>query len=100
MAKDKRVEVLFDESQYRTLEEHAQREGKSVGGLIREAVAKYVTEPTEERRRQALEWILSQEPIELPEWEVLKEEMAQDRYDAVMKSMGLDQTTNSTDEAD
>jgi hypothetical protein len=53
MAKDKRVEVLFEPTQYRLLEEHAHREGTSVGGLIREAVAKYVTGPSGEERQRA-----------------------------------------------
>lgn len=77
MAKDKRVEVLFEPSEYRTLEDAAHREGMSVGHVIREAVAKYVAGPTQEQRRKALENILSMEPIEMPEWEVLKEEMAE-----------------------
>lgn len=53
MAKDKRVEVLFEPSEYRILEQYAQREHKPVGQLIREAVAKYVTEPTKEQRERA-----------------------------------------------
>ena len=53
MAKDKRVEVLFEPGDYRRLEEIAHREHKSVGGVIREAVAKYVTGPSDAERERA-----------------------------------------------
>jgi predicted transcriptional regulator len=53
MAKDKRVEVLFDPADYRRLEEVARREGKPVGAMIREAVAKYVVGPSEAEREAA-----------------------------------------------
>ena len=53
MAKDKRVEVLFEPADYRRLEEVARREGKPVGAMIREAVAKYVTGPSEVEREAA-----------------------------------------------
>ncbi len=53
MAKDKRVEVLFEPQQYKRLEEIAHREGKAVGALIREAVEKYVVAPSEEVRERA-----------------------------------------------
>lgn len=53
MAKDKRVEVLFEPRDYQRLEEAARREHKSVGGVIREAVAKYVTGPSEAARAAA-----------------------------------------------
>jgi predicted transcriptional regulator len=53
MAKDKRVEVLFDPADYKRLEEVARREGKPVGAMIREAVAKYVVGPSEVEREAA-----------------------------------------------
>ncbi len=59
MAKDKRVEVLFELQQYKRLEEVAQREGKAVGALIREAVAKYVVAPSEEVRERAWDHFFS-----------------------------------------
>lgn len=68
----KRVEVLFDPLEYRRLEEQARAEDRSVGALIREAVAKYCIEPTQEEKRKALEWILSEED-DLGSWEELKE---------------------------
>jgi hypothetical protein len=53
MAKDKRVEVLFEPRDYQRLEEIARRERKSVGSVVREAVAKYVTRPSDEEREAA-----------------------------------------------
>lgn len=70
--KSKRVEVLFDPKEYRTLEERAQVEGRSVGAMIREAVAMYCVRPSEEEKQEALEWILSGED-DLGPWEELKE---------------------------
>lgn len=59
MAKDKRVEVLFDPKEYRVLEDAAHRDGKSVGHIIREAVAKYVVTPRQEDRLRAIEHLRS-----------------------------------------
>jgi hypothetical protein len=68
----KRVEVLFEPSEYHRLEEMAQAERHSVGSLVREAVEKYVVQPTQEERRRAFEWILRGED-DLGSWEELKE---------------------------
>ena len=56
MTKDRRVEVLFDEKAYQSLERAAHARRQSVGAVVREAVAKYVAGPDEERRRKAFEW--------------------------------------------
>lgn len=69
--KSKRVEVLFDPKEYQTLEERAQTEGRSVGSMIREAVAMYVVSPSEREKREALKWIFSRED-DLGTWEELK----------------------------
>jgi len=70
--KSKRVEVLFDPKEYRTLEERAQTEGRSVGSMIREAVAMYVVSPSEREKEEALEWIFAGED-DLGSWEELKD---------------------------
>ena len=69
--KSKRVEILFDPKEYRTLEEKAQTEGRSVGSMIREAVAMYVVSPSEREKKEALKWIFSRED-DLGTWEELK----------------------------
>ncbi len=87
MAKDKRVEVLFEPGDYRLLEEAARREGKSVGGVIREAVAKYVVQPTEEECRRAWEDLMSIEggPAGTPE--EIKRIITDSQYIEILKSM-------------
>lgn len=69
--KSKRVEILFDPREYRSLEERARTEGRSVGSMVREAVAMYVVSPSERAKQEALEWIFSRED-DLGTWEELK----------------------------
>ena len=99
MAKDKRVEVLFESQQYKRLEEAAHREGKSVGALVREAVAKYVVAPTEEERQAAVDRILSGEyaigPVGSPE--EIKKEITDAMYERTMKSVVYDQDPDEAD---
>jgi hypothetical protein len=68
----KRVEVLFEPSEYHQLEEIAHTRRRSVGSIVREAVEKYVLQPTHKQKRSALEWILSGED-DLGSWKELKE---------------------------
>ncbi len=79
MVKDKRVEVLFEPSEYRILEDAAQRQGKSVGAMVREAVVKYVTGPSQEKREAAIKHLRSLQgqggPVGSPE-EIKAEIMA------------------------
>ena len=70
--KSKRVEVLFDPKEYRTLEERAEAEGRSVGSMIREAVAMHVAAPSEREKQEALECIFAGED-DLGSWEELKD---------------------------
>ena len=92
MAKDKRVEVLFEPQQYKRLEEVAQREGKAVGALIREAVEKYVVAPSEEERERAWDHFFSLAgkggPSGSPE--EIKEEISAWMYERTVKSITYD----------
>ena len=87
MAKDKRVEVLFEPGDYRLLEGVARRDGKSVGHVIREAVAKYVVRPTEEERQRAFEHFLGMEPVPVGSPEEEKKIIVDSQYIAILKSM-------------
>lgn len=92
MAKDKRVEVLFEPRDYQRLEEIARRERKSVGSLVREAVAKYVTRPSNEEREVAWERLLSMNTgIDWGSPEELREEYARTKYESIVKGMDLDE---------
>ena len=90
MAKDKRVEVLFDPDQYSRIEEVASLEGRSVRGVIREAVCQYIYGPGPEKRHQAYVWLTSQEHGPMPDWEDLKDALGRDKYEQIVRSMGLD----------
>lgn len=85
--KSKRVEVLFDQKEYRTLEERARVEGRSVGAMVREAVAHYVVRPDQEARRKAAEWISSQSFDFLGDWEEVKQDIIEARVEAIEKSL-------------
>ena len=61
MALTKRVEVLFDPKHYRVIEELARSQGKTVGALVRKAVEQQYLWPTMERRRAAVQQLLSME---------------------------------------
>jgi predicted transcriptional regulator len=90
MALDKRVEVLFDEGEYKRLEEAARARGRSVGSVVREAVAEYVAAPSEEEKRRAIEWFLthSEGPVGSPE--EIKKEIEDGRYEDILKSLETD----------
>ena len=90
MKKDRRVEVLFDEKDYRSLERTAHTRRQSVGSVVREAVAKYLAGSSERERDEAWEWILSQElgPIGSPE--EIKEVILRDIDKGISKSLEAD----------
>jgi hypothetical protein len=70
----KRVEVLFDPKQYAELERVAHQNGKSVGGLIRDAVERLYLQPSREERLKAVERLVSQN-FDFGSWEEVKEEI-------------------------
>ena len=86
----KRVEILFEPSEYRRLEELAGASGRSVGSVVREAVAKYVLQPSDEKRREAFEWLMSQEMDIESDWDEVKKEIAEARDEQLMKSLETD----------
>lgn len=82
----KRVEVLFEPSEYRRLEEVARAQKRSVGSVVREAVEKHVVRPTEEERRKAIEWFAAQRgPVGSPE--EIKEEILRAIDEGIEKSL-------------
>ena len=87
MALRKRVEVLFDPEKCSYLEDMARREKTSVGNLIREAVTMVYLDPDVAKRREAVQWLTSQNFDFKGDWDELKEELEQERYAQVMKSV-------------
>ncbi len=67
MAKTRKVQVTFDEESFDQIVEMAQREGKKLAGVVREAVEKYAVGPESERtKHEALRELLSLEPSPPP----------------------------------
>ena len=87
MALKKRVEVLFDLEKFAYLERLARREKTSVGNLIREAVNKVYLDADVEKRREAVRWLTSQNFDFRGDWDKLKEELEEERYEQVMNSV-------------
>ena len=86
----KRVEVLFDDKEYRKLEQIARQKKQSVGSLLREAAAEYVLRPDEEERQKALEELLAIDggPVGSPE--EIKEEILRAIDEGIEKSLETD----------
>ena len=57
----KRVEILFDPDHYRMIEQLASSQGKSVGALVRKAVEQVYLTSTLEKRKAAVDGILSEQ---------------------------------------
>ena len=87
MALSKRVEVLFDQEKFSYLEELARREKTSVGNLIREAVAMVYMDADVKKRRDAVQWLTSQEFDFPDDWDAVKKELEDERYQHVVKSV-------------
>ena len=87
MALSKRVEVLFDQEKFSYLEELARREKTSVGNLIREAVAMVYMDADVKKRRDAVQWLTSQEFDFPDDWDAVKKELEDARYQHVVKSV-------------
>lgn len=90
MALKKRVEVLFDPEKFSYLEDLARREKTSVGNLIREAVTMVYLDPDVKNRREAVQWLTSQDFDFQDDWDALKKDMQEERYKQVMKSLDED----------
>jgi hypothetical protein len=69
-----RTQILFPEEEYRRLREVAQEEGRSVGALVREAVAKHYPGPSRERRIAAVKRMLEMD-VPAPDWPQMEEEI-------------------------
>ncbi len=87
MALEKRVEVLFEPEKYAYLRWKAKRENTSVGNLIREAVDAAYIDNRSAKRRDAVRRLLAMEHDLGASWEELKEEIAEERYRQIMKSV-------------
>jgi predicted transcriptional regulator len=69
-----RTQVLLSPAQVAKLKRIAQREGRSVGAVIREAVDAFVESEPDSRMRAARELMSLNAPVD--DWEVMKEQIA------------------------
>lgn len=69
-----RTQVLLSRDQIARLKRIAQRDGRSVGAVIREAVDAFLESEPDTRQRAARELVAMNAPID--DWEVMKEQIA------------------------
>ena len=90
MALRKRVEVLFDQGKFSYLEDLARREKTSVGNLIREAVTMVYLDADVKKRREAVQWLTSQDIDFQEDWDALKKYLEEERYQQEVRSVEED----------
>lgn len=73
-AKNRRLQVLVEEDQYRRLEREASERGVSVATVVREALDEKLP-TTRADRRQAADGILDAEPMGVPDPDDLRQEL-------------------------
>jgi len=88
--RSKRVEVLFEPKEYSQLERIARVNKRSVGSLVREAVAKYVAGPDQAKRRKALQWFLSHHEGPVGSPEEIKADIVASITEGIEKSLETD----------
>jgi hypothetical protein len=82
MSRIKRAQIPMEPSEYRRLQELADREGISVAELVRRAVAeRYFFPAGKDRKRKALDGLFQLNPIPMEDWGAMKRELS-DRYGA------------------
>ena len=80
----RRTQLLLDDDLHRRLRQIAAARGVSVGALIREAIDEKLAR-VQDSRATAIDELLSAEPMPVDDWPVMKKEMLEDRYAAVMR---------------
>ncbi len=75
---ERRVQILLDEERYQAATTAARERGVSLGQVVREALdASFGADAR--RRHRALQVILNAEPVQMPDVEELKHELAEER---------------------
>ena len=75
-----RLQILIDDERHALLEREAQRTGRPVVELIRDAVdARYGIDRA--AQRGAFERLLTAEPMPVDDWDVMKQELLDTFYD-------------------
>jgi plasmid stability protein len=79
----RRTQLLLDDELHRRLREIAAQRGISMGALIREAIDEKLSS-VQDARAQAAARLLAAEPMPVEDWPIMKKQMLEDRYAAVM----------------
>lgn len=70
-----RVQTMFTRHQYGLLQEHAEKTGRPLSIVIREALQKtLIADLEKQRKEQALEWLFSQE-LPVDDWEAIERQI-------------------------
>ena len=77
----RRVQILIDEERYTLLEREAERTGKPVAELIREAVDAHYG-PDRAEQEAAYATVLAAGPMPVEDWPAMKDELLDTFYDA------------------
>lgn len=80
----RRTQLLLDDDLHQRLRQIAAERGISLGALIREAIDEKLAR-VQDARATAIEELLSAEPMPVDDWPIMKREMLEDRYAAVMR---------------
>lgn len=76
----KRLEILFDPTEYEVIKEKAKEEGKSIARLVRETLKEKLIDKGIKQKERALERLLSLGPEKpFSEWQEEKKEMTRAR---------------------
>lgn len=75
MSKSRRVQILVEDEQYERLEQEAERRGGSVAAVVREAIDRLLPGDTAMTLTEAADVLLEATPVELDDWEVMKEDL-------------------------
>jgi hypothetical protein len=82
----RRTQILLDDGRYAQLHERAEREGSSVGAVIREAIDLLLDDDAH-RRQGLVESFLAADPVEVSDWPDVEREI-EGSYD---RTLGLDE---------
>ncbi len=64
---ERRVQLLLDDARYDKVAREAEQRGMSVGAVVREAIDQFDTLADRQRRREAIDAILSAPPMPVPD---------------------------------
>ncbi len=78
MVKDRRLQVLLEDEQYRALDAVAASRGVSVAAVVREALGRYL-EAGPDQARDAAERLLAAQPMPIGDPDELRDELEQVR---------------------